>query len=167
MRSSGSMLLEYVSEAMARARFEKIEDTEPFYGEIAECAGVWATGKTLEGMFESSGLAVINTQVKDLNSIKNKVRKTITVEAENIELLLFSFLQELIFLKDAKLLLFNKFDISINENKGKYKLKSKAYGEKLDMKKHELLADVKAVSLHNFKIRKTKSGWKAEVILDV
>ena len=48
MRSSGSMLLEYVSEAMARARFEKIEDTEPFYGEIAECAGVWATGKTLE-----------------------------------------------------------------------------------------------------------------------
>ncbi|MBI4449082.1 hypothetical protein HY641_03590 [Candidatus Woesearchaeota archaeon] len=41
------MLFEYISEAMARARFETIEGDEPFYGEIPDCVGVWATGETL------------------------------------------------------------------------------------------------------------------------
>jgi len=42
------MLLEYVEEALKRARYEMIEDEEPYYGEIEELRGVWATGKTLE-----------------------------------------------------------------------------------------------------------------------
>lgn len=125
-----------------------------------------ATGKTLEELFESCALAVINTQVKDLDSIKHVTEKNIAVESDTVEMLLFNFLQELIFLKDAELLLFNKFDIKISQGE-KYKLKAKAYGEKLDMKKHELLVDVKAVSLHNYKVEETKRGWKAEVILDV
>ena len=125
-----------------------------------------ATGKTIEELFESAALAVNNTQVKDLKSVKQKISKEIKVESDSIEMLLFNFLQELIFLKDTELLLFSKFDIKITQGK-KYKLKSKAYGEKLDMKKHELLVDVKAVSLHNFKVEETKEGWKADVILDV
>ena len=42
------MLLEYIQEGMRRAHYEIIEDEEPFYGEIPELEGVWATGKTLE-----------------------------------------------------------------------------------------------------------------------
>jgi predicted RNase H-like HicB family nuclease len=42
------MLVEYVEEALRRARYEIIEDEEPFYGEVRELRGVWATGKTLE-----------------------------------------------------------------------------------------------------------------------
>lgn len=30
------------------ARYEIIDDEEPYYGEIKELKGVWATGKTLE-----------------------------------------------------------------------------------------------------------------------
>ena len=125
-----------------------------------------ATGRTEEKMFESAALAVTNTMVKDLKSVKNKVTKTITVTGEDIQTLLFNFLQELIFLKDAKLLLFSKFDIKMSKGK-KMKLTVKASGEKLDMKKHELLVDVKAVSMHNYKVEKTKSGWSASIILDV
>ena len=125
-----------------------------------------ATGKTEEKLFESAALAVTNTMVKDLKSVKNKVTKRITVNGNDIQTLLFNFLQELIFLKDAKLLLFSKFDIKISKGK-KMKLIAKASGEKLDMKKHELLVDVKAVSMHNYKVEKTKSGWSASIILDV
>lgn len=124
-----------------------------------------ATGKTLEELFESAGLAVTNTMVKDLESVKQKVSKNIQVKGDNVGMLLFNFLQEIIFYKDAKLLLFNKFKLDIDNKK--WTLKAKAYGEKLNMKKHELLVDVKAVSLHNFKIEQTKGGWKADVILDV
>jgi predicted RNase H-like HicB family nuclease len=42
------MLIEYVEEALRRARYEIIDDEEPYYGEIEELRGVWATGKTLE-----------------------------------------------------------------------------------------------------------------------
>ncbi len=42
------MLIEYIEEVLKRARYEIIEDKEPYYGEIAELKGVWATGKTLE-----------------------------------------------------------------------------------------------------------------------
>ncbi|MCS6903579.1 MAG: type II toxin-antitoxin system HicB family antitoxin [Candidatus Bipolaricaulota bacterium] len=43
------MLSEYIEAALARARYEIIDnDEEPYYGEIPQCRGVWATGKTLE-----------------------------------------------------------------------------------------------------------------------
>ncbi len=42
------MLTEYIEEALKRARYEIIDEEEPFYGEIRELPGVWATGKTLE-----------------------------------------------------------------------------------------------------------------------
>jgi predicted RNase H-like HicB family nuclease len=42
------MIIEYVTEALRRARYEKIKDKEPFYGEIPGLKGVWATGRTLE-----------------------------------------------------------------------------------------------------------------------
>ena len=42
------MLVEYIEEALRRGRYEIIDDAEPFYGEVPELKGVWATGKTLE-----------------------------------------------------------------------------------------------------------------------
>jgi predicted RNase H-like HicB family nuclease len=42
------MLIEYIEEALRRAKYEKINDEEPYYGEIPELKGVWATGKSLE-----------------------------------------------------------------------------------------------------------------------
>ncbi len=42
------MIREYIDAALSHARYEMIEDEEPFYGEVPELQGVWATGKTLE-----------------------------------------------------------------------------------------------------------------------
>jgi predicted RNase H-like HicB family nuclease len=42
------MILQYIEKALAHARYEKIDDKEPYYGEVPELPGVWATGKTLE-----------------------------------------------------------------------------------------------------------------------
>ncbi len=42
------MLTEYIEAALSKAKYELIEDEEPFYGEVPELEGVWATGKTLE-----------------------------------------------------------------------------------------------------------------------
>lgn len=42
------MLLAYIQASLERAKYEIIEDEEPFYGEVPELEGVWATGHTLE-----------------------------------------------------------------------------------------------------------------------
>lgn len=42
------MIVEYIEEALRRARYELIDDEDPYYGEIEELKGIWATGKTLE-----------------------------------------------------------------------------------------------------------------------
>ena len=42
------MLTDYIEAVMSKARYEIIEDEEPYYGEVPELEGVWASGKTLE-----------------------------------------------------------------------------------------------------------------------
>ena len=41
------MITEYIEAALSQAKYEIIDDEEPYYGEIPELDGVWATGKTL------------------------------------------------------------------------------------------------------------------------
>ena len=126
-----------------------------------------ATGKNLNELFESAALAVSRTMVKDLKTIASKVTKKVSLENENLEQLLNDFLNEIVFYKDAEKLIFGKYKVSISESHGRYRLKAEFSGEKLDMKKHELIVDVKAATWHMFKVEKTKKGWRAFVVLDV
>lgn len=42
------MLLEYINAALRHARYEILKDDGTYYGEIAECNGVYANAATLE-----------------------------------------------------------------------------------------------------------------------
>jgi predicted RNase H-like HicB family nuclease len=42
------MIEEYIKAALEIAKYELIENEEPYYAEIESLKGVWATGKTLE-----------------------------------------------------------------------------------------------------------------------
>ena len=42
------MIPEYIEKALSHARYEIIEDATPYYGEVPELTGVWATGLTRE-----------------------------------------------------------------------------------------------------------------------
>ncbi len=42
------MLIEYLQAALGRARYEILPDDGSYYGEIAECNGVYANAETLE-----------------------------------------------------------------------------------------------------------------------
>jgi SHS2 domain-containing protein len=127
-----------------------------------------ASGRTLEEVFESAGNALMNTQVGELSAIGTGTVVSFTIENKDTERLLHDFLQELIFYKDAELLLFREYDLKITKlDSGAWKLAASLKGEPINPKKHELLVDVKAVSWHMFKVAKDESGWKAFVILDV
>lgn len=42
------MILRYLQAGMRHARYEILQDDQSFYGEIAECPGVYANAPTLE-----------------------------------------------------------------------------------------------------------------------
>ncbi len=126
-----------------------------------------AQGETLVDLFLNAALAVTNTMVNDVEAVERRVTKSFELEADNPEMLLYRFLQELVFYKDAELLLFSRYDLDIGREIGKWRLHATVRGEEISREKHELAADVKAVSLHNFNVQKTEQGWRARVILDV
>lgn len=124
-----------------------------------------AEAPTLGELFEQCALAVEESQVK-LKNVGCREKKEIAGENKKIDLLLFDFLDDLLFYKDAEQLIFSQFDVAIEEKEGKYKLKCLAYGEKLS-EKHEQKVDVKAITMHKFEVEKTEKGWKAQVLIDV
>jgi SHS2 domain-containing protein len=125
-----------------------------------------ATGKTPEELFTSAAEAMEEAQV-DTKQLTSDGRRKIRLEGDSLEDLLFDFLNELIFLKDTEQLVFNKFDIKTHQHEGIWKLEGTMSGEKIDPKRHELRADVKAVTKHRFGIKKTAEGLKATIVLDI
>jgi SHS2 domain-containing protein len=126
-----------------------------------------AWGDTVEEMFVAASDATMNVMVGDLATISQKVARPIQVEAESIEMLLFHFLQELIYYKDAERLLLRIPTVDIRKTNDHFMLSTEARGEELDPQKHELIVDVKAVTLHRYSVEKAPTGWEARVILDI
>lgn len=42
------MLIQYIQAALENARYEMVDDEEPYYGEVPGLEGVWSSGNTLE-----------------------------------------------------------------------------------------------------------------------
>lgn len=126
-----------------------------------------AWGSTMEKMFESSAAATTNVMVKELKTVKKAKKVSVRIEASTVEKLLFNFIDDIIFYKDAKKLLFSKYSVKIKEGKGTLILNATFSGEKLNMKKHELIVDVKAVTMHHFEVVRKNGRWTAVVVLDI
>ncbi|HEY9691632.1 MAG TPA: archease [Oculatellaceae cyanobacterium] len=126
-----------------------------------------ASGNTLEEVFQVSGDATINAMIENIEEINHKETRNFHIENDELDLLLFNFLQELVYYKDSELLLLRTQEIKIYEEDGQHQLNAVMIGEKLDRDRHEQRVDVKAVTLHRFKLEKTAEGWTALVILDI
>ena len=126
-----------------------------------------AWGKTREELFISCGEALLRTMVEEPEKIERHQEQQIALEGEELDLLLFSFLQELIFYKDARRLLLQVDEVRIEDLEGVLRLDAIARGEEIAPLRHQLLTDVKAVTLYRFQVVCDDEVWKATVVLDV
>jgi SHS2 domain-containing protein len=126
-----------------------------------------ATGRDLPELFRDAADATTNVMIDNLDAIEPRETRTIELSSEEIDLLLFDLLQELIFLKDAHRLLLRMRDVHIHKSGETYLLKAIALGESIDPKRHQQRADVKAVTLHDFNVEQVEDGWKARALLDI
>ena len=126
-----------------------------------------ATGSDLAELFSNAADATTNVMIENIEAIQARETRQIELSNDKLDMLLFDLLQELIFLKDAERLLLRMREVQIAEEHENYFLKATAEGEPLDTERHHQRADVKAVTLHDFSVQRTKKGWKTRVLLDI
>ena len=126
---------------------------------------VW--GASREALFTEAAEAVLASTVVDVESVWPKVRRAISVDAETFDLLLHAFLQELIYLKDAEQLLLRVCEVTFSRPGDGWRATACGRGETIDARRHELLADIKAVTFYRFTVGETAFGWEATVVLDI
>jgi protein archease len=126
-----------------------------------------ARGASLDELFTAAADATANLMVRRLESITPRVALAVTLAAQALDLLLMRFLEELVFYKDAPGLLLRATDVRVTPGDRTHEVHAVLRGEPIDPGKHELEADVKAVTLHGLRVERTPGGWEAEVTLDV
>lgn len=126
-----------------------------------------ARGNTLEELFQAALDATMNVMVSNLAAIGLKETLEERLEAGSEAELLHDFLQRALYLKDAKLILVRAERLKIERRSGAIHLSAILRGERLDPRKHELVADVKAVTHHRFEVRQEGETWIATAVLDV
>lgn len=126
-----------------------------------------ATGENLDEVFITAAGALLDVMVADRQTVRPKTRKIVTITAESAEMLLFDFLQELIFLKDRDQILLTAQQVQIEAHGELCRLTAVLAGEPMDETRHDLTVDVKAVTMHQFGLTRMPSGWCARVVLDI
>lgn len=138
-----------------------------FEDEFTADIGFTATGRTPEELMIAAADATMNVMVEDITDIAGREKKDIRVEAASLDMALFDLLQELVFYKDAEELLLRVAKVAITAAGDRIVVAAEAWGEQIDRERHQLLVDVKAVTLHRFKVEQTTEGWSATVVLDI
>lgn len=129
-----------------------------------------AEGFSLEELFASAWEATLRVMIEEPGAIANQTSRNISLEESSLDLLLYGFLQELIYFKDAEQLFLKIEDCRIEENATEseaVKLAATATGEAIAAQRHRLGTDVKAVTFHNFSLTREEGLWRATVVLDV
>ncbi len=124
------------------------------------------TAPTLDRLFEDAGMAASDIMVNP-KTVKPKLKKTLEISADTLENLMYDFLSELIYLKDTKGLLFNKYSIKVKQVKNEWTLSCMASGDKIDRKRHDLRNDLKAITMHMFVVEQRGREWYARVVVDI
>ena len=140
-------------------RFAFLEDVA-----LADCA-VEVEGGSLDDLFETSAAALAELMVEPA-TVPIEVERTITLTATDLDLLLYDWLSELIYLKDRDREVFTRVKASVSGN-GPFHLMAQAQGGAIDPERTALRSDPKAVTFHQFSLTQVGGAWRARIVIDI
>lgn len=135
-------------------RFDIVEHTAD--------AGIVAYGRDLKEAFANAAYGMFSLAV-ELDGVGESVGRRVEVRADDIESLVISWLNELLYILDVEGTVFKRFDIlELTETS----LKADVRGERLDPSRHAVKAGLKAATYHMLKVETDRDGYSIRVIFD-
>ena len=121
-----------------------------------------AYGKNLKEVFKNSVEAMFNSMHS--GKVKSKDKFVIKIKGNDLESLMYNFLEEFLFLMDSKKFFLSKIKITKFDEK-KFELNAELFGD--SVKNYKLNHDFKAVTYNEMFIKKIKGIWTSQVVMDV
>ena len=106
--------------------------------------------KNLKEAFSVAADAVINLTL-DQNKVQEKSSKEFTSQGKDLHYLLFSWLEEIPFILITEGFAIKRIEFNIIKDDS-YKISAKAFGERLDLKKHNFKVEIKAPTFYDMVI---------------
>jgi tRNA nucleotidyltransferase (CCA-adding enzyme) len=125
--------------------------------------GIRGIGVTKEDAFAQAALAV-TAVVTDPATVAAEEMVAITCEAPDDELLLVDWLNAVVYEMATRRMLFGRFVVQLNGSS----LSAEAWGESVDVAKHQPAVEVKGATYTELKITQAANGtWTAQCVVDV
>ena len=117
----------------------------------------------LRGLFEEAARGLFSVIVTNFDDVRPVDEVTFEVKGIEREELLRDWLAELLYAFHGRHLLLAQFDVRLDQAG----LTATARGEPMDPDRHQIDAELKAVTYHGLKVEQDPDGWLAEVIVDI
>ncbi|WP_018231818.1 archease [Thioalkalivibrio thiocyanodenitrificans] len=125
--------------------------------------GVRGHGETLAAAFEQAGLA-LTAVITDLDGVEPREPVEIRCQAPDPEILLYDFLNSLVYEIAVGGRLFSRFEVEIN---GEH-LSARTWGEPVDVGRHQPAVEVKGATFTQLRVQQQPDGhWIAQCVLDI
>jgi SHS2 domain-containing protein len=125
--------------------------------------GVRGFGPTREAAFAQAALA-LTAVITDPATVEPKEAVEIVCREQDEELLFVSWLSALLYEMATRDMLFSRFEVEPLEGG----LRARAWGERVDVEKHQPAVEVKAATYADLKVEQDREGtWLAQCIVDV
>jgi SHS2 domain-containing protein len=125
--------------------------------------GIVAYGADIKQVFANAALGLFNLMA-DLDNLKEGVKREIELSAEDVEVLLVEWLNELIYISEVEHVIFKRFEIVELSNT---RLKATCFGEKIKAGQHRLKREIKAATYHMLKLNKENGRYQVQIIFDI
>lgn len=134
------------------------------YLEHTADAGMRVWGDSMDLLFTNAAMGLFEMMAV-IDSIDEIISIDIEVTADSIEMLLVSWLDELIYQHEVEEIFFKRVEIlDINSNG----LSARVYGEPTNFEKHIVYTEIKAVTYHQLYVREIENSvLEAQVIFDL
>ena len=126
-----------------------------------------ASGDSLQELFRGATCAVIEA-LADPTTVGSAWRQTIERTDEDPAELLFDWLSDLVYWKDAAGVVFSKAHVALTHRPdGAWSLNGLLSGEPVNGSTQMLRADVKGVTKHLYRLGQERGQWAVRVVLDI
>ncbi len=116
-------------------------------------------GDSIAELIENASYAFYEAFV-DTSKLSEDVEKSVEVEADEVDMLLYKWLNELLFLFDTEFFAAKRVTVSVDEKLAKGVLKGSRFTPEM------VKVEPKAITMHKFKVEKN-GGYKAFVVVDI